>query len=422
MGGYILKTTTELNYSVTGSRHPSNDIWCSTLLFIHSSADLYGSDITLLQIVSGLDRDRFKAIVVVPYEGPLVPYLREAGAEVLVYPRLPIIRRQHMNVAGLFRLATSFLATARWISGVVRQREVVLIHNTTLAVSLAGLAAKAAKRPQISHVQEIIAQPRIVAALLATLSSAISTLVVANSQATAEHFCRTRFDPSAAPIRVIPNGVDESRLSYYEETKLRSLVSAGPQEVVFTLAGRINRLKGHSVFFDAAERLAAEFGRARFLIVGDSFAGQERLSEEVDHRIESSELLRGRMTRLPHVAEVGSVYAASDVIVMPSTEPESFGLVAAEAMAVGLPVIASRIGALPEVVDHGRTGILVDPGDATSLLEAMRTLSFSPSLRAEMGREGRMRFERYYRIDGYTKEFNRTYDDLLRKARYMMAS
>jgi glycosyltransferase involved in cell wall biosynthesis len=408
---------TTLDHKANGGGGASKPKARSILLFVHASADLYGSDIILLQLVAGLDPDRFEAIVVVPYRGPLVPYLEEAGAEVLVHPGLPVVRRQHLNAAGLFRLAVSSLGTARWISGLIRRRDVALVHNSTLAASLAGLAARVAGRPQIFHVQEIIVRPRIVAAALATLSSAASTLVVANSRATAEHYRGSRLATSSAPIRVIPNGVDEARLRKTPDASLRSLVGAGPRETVFTLVGRVNRLKGHRVFFEAAERLAAEFERARFLVVGDSFAGQERLSEEVDRRIESSDKLRGRAVRIPHVARVGDVYEASDVVVVPSTEPESFGLVAAEAMAAGLPVIASRIGALPEVVDHGRTGILVDPGEATSLLEAMRKLCLSPALRAEMGSAGRARFERHYRVAGHAEEFNRTYDQLLREGR-----
>jgi glycosyltransferase involved in cell wall biosynthesis len=405
--------TLTLNHEANAGGGASKPKARSTLLFVHASADLYGSDIILLQLVAGLDPDRFEAVVVVPYRGPLVPYLEEAGAEVLVYPQLPVIRRQHMNARGLCRLAVHSLVTLRWISDLIRRRNVALVHYSTLAVSLAGLASKVAGRPQIFHVQEIIARPRLVTAALATLSSAASTLVVANSRATAKHYRGSRLAPSSAPIRVIPNGVDEARLRKSPDASLRSLVGAGAGETVFTLVGRINRLKGHSVFFEAAERLAAAFEHARFLVVGDSFAGQESLSEEVDRRIEASDLLRGRAVRLPHVARVGDVYDASDVVVVPSTEPESFGLVAAEAMAAGLPVIASRIGALPEVVDHGQTGILVDPDDATSLLDAMRKLALSPTLRAEMGRAGRERFEHHYRISGYAAEFNRTYDQLL---------
>jgi glycosyltransferase involved in cell wall biosynthesis len=385
----------------------------STVLFVHASADLYGSDITLLQLVCGLDRERFEALVVVPYGGPLVSRLRRAGAEVLVRSDLPVIRRQHMSAGGILHLALS-VRSLWWLANLVRERKVALVHNNTLGVLPAGLASRLAGCTGVWHVHEIITRPRIVASLLATLSSAASDVVVANSQATADHYGRTRLATSA-PIEVIPNGVDESRLDGPAQEPLRSVVGAGPGETVFTLLGRINRWKGHSVFLDAAERFAAESEGVRFLIVGDSFAGQESLTEAVDHRIGSSRTLRGRTVRLSHVAEVGRVYGASDVVVVPSIEPEPFGLVAAEAMAAGLPVIASRIGALPEVVDEDRTGLLVDPGDAASLVAAMRELQASPMRREKMGREARERFERRFRVDRYIEDFTRVYDDLLSK-------
>lgn len=384
----------------------------STLLFVHASADLYGSDITLLQLVSGLDQDRFHSIVVVPYDGPLVPRLKSVGAEVLLYPELPILRRQYMNIRGLFHLAIASFRSVFWLVGLIRAQEVALIHSNTLAVLTTGLAAKLARRPHIRHVHEIVVRPRLMALVLATLSSIFSTLVVANSKATADHYSRTRLIGSSR-IRVIYNGVDESRLSLRPEVALRSLIEDIPEGVVFTLVGRINRWKGHSVFLDAAEQLVAELEEVRFLVVGDSFLGQEELTEALDRRIASSDVLRGRMVRLPHTTEIGSIYSVTDVVVVPSIVPESFGLVAAEAMAAGLPIIASRIGALSEVVKEGRTGILVDPGDHVSLSEAMAKLAASPDLRARMGREGRRRFERRFRVERYVAEFSRTYDELL---------
>src|SRR5215213_6605038 len=73
----------------------------SELLFVHASADLYGADIALLQLISGLDRNRFRSTVIVPYSGPLVARLRSIGAEVIVYADLPVLRRQYMNLRGL---------------------------------------------------------------------------------------------------------------------------------------------------------------------------------------------------------------------------------------------------------------------------------------------------------------------------------
>lgn len=382
----------------------------AAILFVHASADLYGSDITLLQLVSGLDRNRFRAVVVLPYDGPLIPRLRELGAEVIVRSDLPVIRRQNMNPKGLLRLVAS-LRSVVWLAKFIRRRDVALVHCNTLAVVLVGLAAKLSARPQVWHVHEIIVRPRAIAVLLTTLSSAMSTLVVANSRSTADFYRRTRF-ASSTPIKVILNGVDEARLQSRSKTNLRSVAGIESGEVVFTLVGRINRWKGHFVFLDAAERLAAESKSARFLIAGDSFAGQEQLTQAVEDRIRSSDILRGRAMRVPYVTDVGSVYEASDVVVVPSIEPEPFGLVAVEAMSAGLPMIASRIGALPELVEDGRTGLLSDPGDTASLLQAMRTLGASPSLRDEMGRKGKQRFERHFRVQRYVREFNEVYGEL----------
>lgn len=383
----------------------------TTVLFIHQSADLYGSDITLLQLVSAVVERLARVIVVVPYRGPLVERLQEAGAEVVVHESLPILRRQHMSFKGLLYLVSSIWSIG-WLAMLIRRQHVTIIHSNTLAVSIAGFAAKLARRAQVWHVHEIMVRPLVVASLLATMSSATSTAVVVNSKATADHYRRTRWFGST-PIRVIMNGVDESRLRSHSGSSLRSRVGASLGDTVFTLVGRINAGKGHSVFLDAAEHLAAESDNVRFLIVGDSFVGQEQYSEAVDRRIESSSILRERTIRIPHIPEVGSVYAAADVVVVPSTLPESFGLVAAEAMAVGLPVIASRIGALPEVVEDHHTGMLIHPDDASSLLTAMKKLHASPSQRVQMGREGKERFERLFGADRYVNEFIELYKELL---------
>lgn len=383
-----------------------------TLLFIHGSADLYGSDITLLQLVSGLNRERFCSVVVVPYAGPLVSCLERAGAEVVIRPDLPVLRRQHMTAGGMLRLVASSFRSISWLLYCLRRRNVALVHGNTLAVAIAGLAARIAGRPQVWHVHEIITQPRVVAAFLAALTSAVSTVVIANSQATAEHYRRACF-ASSTPVRVILNGTREFNSQERSKQSLRTLVGAADGDIVFTLIGRVNRWKGHSVFIDAAESIAAESEDARFLVVGDSFSGQEHLSKAVDQRIETSDLLRGRMVRLPHTAEIGSVYAASDVVIVPSTEPEPFGLVAVEAMAAGLPMIASRIGALPEIVEDGRTGLLVEPNSPVSLTTAMRKLADSPSLRASMGRKGKERFENCFRVKRYVQEFDQLYEEVL---------
>jgi glycosyltransferase involved in cell wall biosynthesis len=87
----------------------------------------------------------------------------------------------------------------------------------------------------------------------------------------------------------------------------------------------------------------------------------------------------------------GEIYPAADVFVMP-TEAEGWGFTNAEAMSFALPVISTNISAIPEIVAHGATGLLVEPGDSEALLRAMQRLAASRNLREEMGRRGRERF------------------------------
>jgi glycosyltransferase involved in cell wall biosynthesis len=101
-----------------------------------------------------------------------------------------------------------------------------------------------------------------------------------------------------------------------------------------------------------------------------------------------------------------------DMVVMPSLR-ESFGLVALEAMAMNLPVIASRIGGLEEVVEHGRTGLLVAPGDAVVLADAIQRLTEDPGMRKEMGAAGRQRVESRFGLDSTIRRTEDLYLDLL---------
>lgn len=106
-------------------------------------------------------------------------------------------------------------------------------------------------------------------------------------------------------------------------------------------------------------------------------------------------------------AEVLSVMAAASIVVVPSLFPEPFGLVATEAMSVGTPVVASATGGLPEVLGHGEAGVLVPPGDATSLREAVIGLLDDPGRRVELAARGRARAARLDGTDAIVATYER---------------
>ena len=120
-----------------------------------------------------------------------------------------------------------------------------------------------------------------------------------------------------------------------------------------------------------------------------------------------------RVRFLGYLPEVREVLGRMQLLVMPTMHFESFGIAAVEAMAMGLPVVASRVGGLAEIVEDGRTGFLVKPGDAVELAGAVRRLMDSPDMRARMGQAGRCRAVEHFSLDVTTANLEALLQDLV---------
>ena len=156
--------------------------------------------------------------------------------------------------------------------------------------------------------------------------------------------------------------------------------------------GRLASNKGLRTLLEAFAPLARRDDRATLVLVGEDGG----MAAAVDRR--ARELgIEGRVHRLGHVADerlLASAYREARALVLPS-EYEAFGLVLLEAMAQGTPVIASRVGGIPEVVDDGRTGLLVPPGEPGPLAAALGRLWDDPELGQRLGSAGRTAVPRY---------------------------
>jgi glycosyltransferase involved in cell wall biosynthesis len=113
------------------------------------------------------------------------------------------------------------------------------------------------------------------------------------------------------------------------------------------------------------------------------------------------------------LTDARSAYAAMDIFVLPSAQPEPFGGVVIEAMALGLPVIGTDIGGTTEQVADSETGFLVPPADPAALATAIAKLADEPERRRHMGARGRRRVAEHFNIDAMTKRIVAVYDDVL---------
>ncbi|MCU0606095.1 MAG: glycosyltransferase family 4 protein [Candidatus Edwardsbacteria bacterium] len=189
--------------------------------------------------------------------------------------------------------------------------------------------------------------------------------------------------------------------------------ATGPLPVV-TYAGQWNARKGFDVLL-AAKRLLQQRG-VKFVLRlaggGDLWPGPSGFSQE-----ETSSLLNGLddVERLGKLSqhELSAALARSTIAVVPSVWAEPFGKAAIEAMACGLPVIASRAGGLLEIVRHGETGLLVEPGDAVALADAMQQLIEDRDRTRVMGREARSEAVRRFSLDQWIQRFEDLHAEIL---------
>lgn len=193
---------------------------------------------------------------------------------------------------------------------------------------------------------------------------------------------------------VIYNGVDPDRFAPSARSEpMRELLGAGPDDVLLAFAGRLVGWKGLAVAIDAlaVPRLAAL--PVKLAIVGD---GPERQALEAHARARGVDARVAFRPAVAH-AEVPAIYASADIGVFPSIGDEAFGISIAEAMSCGLPVIASYIGGIPEVVgNEGSAGRLVTPGRVDDWADAIAAIASDRALRRALGAAARSRVERQF--------------------------
>lgn len=370
------------------------------ILFIHQSADLYGSDKTLLQLLTYIDRKKFNPIVIIPLEGPLKEELENINIEVYITPVLKLYRNI-VTPKNSIKFFSEYKKAIKFLDSLNKKYQFDIVYSNTLAVSLGMFYAKKREIKHIWHVHEIIVHPKIIAAIFPKLLNKYADSIVCNSEATLYNLTRRTPQIKDKSI-VIYNGVEQNS----EVQKKVSKVDFGfkTEDIIITLVGRIYRLKGHKLLLNSFIKNFSVQKNIKLLFVGSPVIGQEKHLHEVEEIIKTNNLTE-KVKILPFNKKLNSIWQITDIAVMPSTEAESFGLVAVEAMMFKKPVIGSNHGGLTEIIVNNETGILVEPNNESELTTAIQHLVDNPKIRIEMGEKGQQRAMETFSISSYIQNF-----------------
>ncbi|HXH06219.1 MAG TPA: glycosyltransferase [Vicinamibacterales bacterium] len=318
------------------------------------------------------------------------------------------------------RPGRDLIAFARLLRTMRRFRPHIVHTHTAKAGAVGRLAALACRaaggpRPRLVHTfhGHVFAgyfprwQTRLVIAAERTLAR-VTDRVVAVSPQVAEELAVTYRVVPRERIVTIPVGLDLDRFARVDDgTSLRRALGVSGDVALVGIVGRLVPIKNHELFLQACRLLAADGRRAlRFVIVGGG-----ELREALERR--TSELgLDGLVIFAGWRRDLERVYAALDAVVLTS-DNEGTPVSLIEAMACGRPVVATAVGGVPDVVSHGRTGLLVPPRDAGAVANAIAAILDSADLAARLGTEARRDVLARFSADRLVADIEQLYDSLL---------
>lgn len=362
-----------------------------------------GAEILLLNLFRHLDPERVRPrLVCLKHKGVLGPEFEAAGFPITVVPR-----RSARDVRVVPRLMRELRSSGT---------DVVLVTHLHLgALTLGRLAARLIGRPSVVAPHGMDTVPATGRRTLPrhdveTLFLSDALVLLAPTQGRYLHEVEGVGTRPWNRIRevVIPNGIPlPAAPTPDDRSRARAEFGAGPDDLVVGIVARLHPVKAHEVLLDAVAKLAPTLPNLRLVVVGTG----EREAEL--HELARTLGIEDVVNFLGVRRDVAQLLPGFDVACLTSSY-ECAPLAVIEAMAAAVPVVATDVGAVRDMMTDGQEGYLVPVGDSSTLAERLRTLADDPALRARLGAAGRRRAEAQFSVDDTARRFEELLASLTR--------
>ena len=368
------------------------------VFFLLDSLDVGGTEVQAVELATRLSPERYDVTLgCLRARGPLLERLQGTSVSVREFYPKGGFDSVH-GIYQMFRLAM-FLRRGRF----------QIVHTHDLYANVLGIPAAA-----IARVPVIISSQRDLGHLdlyksgrrvwLRRLQK-LSTAVLTNANAVREAvLAEDHFAPEK--VRVIHNGVDLERFSQRSSERAWLLPDADQEKWIVLVGNMHGDVKGHTVLIAAAETVVREFPNVRFLFAGDGERRKEFEDQVARLGLGKNFSFLGRRNDVPRIL------SCCDIGVLPS-QAEGLSNAVLEYLAAGLPTIASRVGGNVEIIQEGKTGLLVPPDEPSALAAALLRLLRDFRFAAELGRNGRNFVSAEFSFERMIEKTDQMYTELL---------
>lgn len=375
------------------------------VLFVSHDAGMWGAQRTLLTLLSEMDRRLCSPLLVVPYEGPMSSAAAELGIPVFVEQLVHWVpgcsvssRRQHFGY--LYHFFRTLRSRCRAIKRLIADHGVDLVYTNTVTCVEGAIAARCTGKPHVWHIHEHILGNSELAPLLPYRLYCAAVGLLSRSIIFCSKTLAIDYPWLSRKASVIYNGLPLPPLCdrIAARAKATNVLGIDASAKLIAVIGALHPGKDHLTFLAAAEQVARRVEKVLFLIVG---AGSESYTNLLRQRIRDFRL-DSRVKLLGWRDDIHDLLAAIDVLVI-SSEQESFGLTAIEALAMETPVVATRCGGPEEIIEDGVTGFLVPVKDPRAMADAIVRLLLEPKLASCLGISGRKHVVEQFGVQRYVR-------------------
>lgn len=386
------------------------------ILYIESNTDgtIGGSYYSLLYLLEGLDKEKYVPVVLFCQDNSLIPRYREYVDEILVYNYDPFDSNPLRSWKAVPRFVKYVLLKQFALKRIIRQLRPDLVHlndgydsnhEWVLACMVNGI-------PIIAHDRGT----RPPATLQTRFFTRYMDAIIAVSEANRSIIEGDGLRPKR--IRRVYNGLDmsdfEKHSSPEQRRATRDGLGIGDDGILVGMVGNIDTWKGQIVFARAMDRVMKHRGNVHGIVVGKTAKGAEAYERTIRTFLAENGM-EERLRLLGYRSDIPQLLNAMDIFVHTSVEPEPFGRVILEAMAMRKPIVSISSGGPVELITHGDSGFLVPMGDHEAVAGAVEECLADMSMAEAMGEKAYQRIRDNFTLEHMVKGVERVYEEVFKE-------